>query len=500
MKISRMFGIALVAIVMGASLASCSKDENPTTAIPEQDNPVIGTVWKWSEGHVTWTFTFSDTEVIFDYRAVFGPDDITTDQYKSSYTYTSNTVTFEMNGWSGVVWKYKGTISGRTMHLVDNGTEKIDIILTKVEESKEEDPEWSGLVSGYENGVATLSTAGILKTLLGDDYLNITSLKVVGYINGDDIYYLRRMLGDSNYSTDERGNLTSLDLSQTKITEGGEYYYMDPLGQTYMTQDNVVGEYMFCLCTNSADVILPDTALSIGTRAFYGCRFNSVAIGDNVISIGKEAFRDYDYYLTSINSIFIGKGLTKIANDAFGEQPVDIYITDLSAWCNLDRECLYCRDLYLNGEKVEDLIIPEDITGIKTGTFVGCSSLTSVTIGDNVTSIGAFAFGSCSSLTSVTIGDGVKEIGVQAFYQCESLNSITIGKGCSVIESMAFLECASDGVVYCHAPIPPSINDSDYHSTFDKATGRTLYVPDRYLQSYKGSCWADFFDKIIGID
>ena len=31
------------------------------------------------------------------------------------------------------------------MHLVDNGTEKIDIILTKVEESKEEDPEWSSI-------------------------------------------------------------------------------------------------------------------------------------------------------------------------------------------------------------------------------------------------------------------------------------------------------------------------------------------------------------------
>ena len=36
-----------------------------------------------------------------------------------------------MNGWSGVVWKYKGTISGNTMHLVDSGIEGIDITLTK---------------------------------------------------------------------------------------------------------------------------------------------------------------------------------------------------------------------------------------------------------------------------------------------------------------------------------------------------------------------------------
>ena len=398
-----------------------------------------------------------------------------------------------MNGWSGIVWKYKGTISGNTMHLVDSGTEKNDVTLTKVEDPKEKDPdaehpESGTLVPSYENGVATVATAGTLKSLLGDDYLNITSLKVVGYINGDDVYYLRRMLGDSSYSNDEMRNLTSLDLSQDIIKEGGEYYYMDSHRQTYRTRNNVVGEYMFCLCTNLADIILPNTAISIEPRAFEGCLFNSVAIGDGVISIEEEAFKDC-YYL---NSISIGKGLTNIAIDAFGADAIDIYIQDLSAWCNIDRECLYCRDLYLNGEKLEHLIIPEDITEIKTGTFVRCSSLKSVNIGNNVTKIGAFAFGACCSLTTVTIGDSVNEIGERAFHECQSLNSITIGKGCSVIASMAFLDCASDGAVYCYAPTPPSIKDSP----FNKNTEKTLYVPGRYLAAYKSSAWADFFDQI----
>lgn len=98
-----------------------------------------------------------------------------------------------------------------------------------MEDPKEKDPdaehpESGTLVPSYENGVATVATAGTLKSLLGDDYLNITSLKVVGYINGDDVYYLRRMLGDSSYSNDEMGNLTSLDLSQAIIKEGGATY------------------------------------------------------------------------------------------------------------------------------------------------------------------------------------------------------------------------------------------------------------------------------------
>ena len=81
------------------------------------------------------------------------------------------------------------------------------------------------LEEGYMNGVVTVATAGTMKKLLGDDYLNITSLKVVGPINGDDVYYLRKMLGASNFSEADKGKLTTLDLSEATIVEGGEWYY-----------------------------------------------------------------------------------------------------------------------------------------------------------------------------------------------------------------------------------------------------------------------------------
>jgi len=46
---------------------------------------------------------------------------------------------------------------------------------------------WEEVVGNYEDGVVTLLKAGVMKQLLGDDCLNITSLKVVGPINGDDV-------------------------------------------------------------------------------------------------------------------------------------------------------------------------------------------------------------------------------------------------------------------------------------------------------------------------
>ena len=57
MKTLKMFVMAAIVVLMGVGLASCSKG-----------NPVAGTVWEWSEAPITWTFTFNDTEVVFDYR------------------------------------------------------------------------------------------------------------------------------------------------------------------------------------------------------------------------------------------------------------------------------------------------------------------------------------------------------------------------------------------------------------------------------------------------
>jgi hypothetical protein len=86
----------------------------------------------------------------------------------------------------------------------------------------------SGEMKGnYKNGVATLVKAGTLQQLLGDDWLGITSLKVVGPINGDDVRCLRQMLGGKiEFGVNvEKGNLIILDLSEAMIVGGGNWYY-----------------------------------------------------------------------------------------------------------------------------------------------------------------------------------------------------------------------------------------------------------------------------------
>lgn len=95
-------------------------------------NPLVGTAWEWSEDPITWTFTFTENEVIFDYKAVFSPSDISTSQYKSTYTYTApDTIEFDMTVWSDIVWQCIGKISNDTIELSSKGTEAWDIALNK---------------------------------------------------------------------------------------------------------------------------------------------------------------------------------------------------------------------------------------------------------------------------------------------------------------------------------------------------------------------------------
>ena len=260
--------------------------------------------------------------------------------------------------------------------------------------------------------VVTLEKAGTMRSLLGADYLNIVSLKVVGPINADDVYYLRRMLGGTDFSETDRGKLTTLDLSDVAIDE--------------------IWDCMFSKCENLRHIVLPN----------------------NIVKIGYDAFRD----CSSLTSINIPSSVTSIRSFAFGScsSLTSVCITDIAAWCKINFDYasnplskVNCyvgskpSKLYLDNKLLEELVIPEEITEIKDYAFAGYFYLTSIIFHNGVTSIGKVAFADCSSLVSINIPDGVTSIGGQAFADCSSLASVTIGEGITSLEYRVFSNCAS---------------------------------------------------------
>ena len=94
----------------------------------------------------------------------------------------------------------------------------------------------------------------------------------------------------------------------------------------------------------------------------------------------------------------------------------------------------YAHNLYINGEPLTELVIPDGVTRIGKSAFCRLSSLTRLEIPTSVTSIGDEAFAYCA-LTKVFIPRSVTSIGNWVFMGCDRLVSIIIDKHNSVYDS-----------------------------------------------------------------
>jgi Flp pilus assembly protein protease CpaA len=167
----------------------------------------------------------------------------------------------------------------------------------------------------------------------------------------------------------------------------------------------------------------------------------------NVTRIGEKAF----YVCKNLTSVTIPNSITAIGQDAFFSctSLTSVNITDIEAWCKINfatinsNPLFYARNLYINGEIISDLVIPESIVFIGNYTFYGCNALRSVTIPNSVVSIGNSVFKGCENLISVSIPNSVTSIGARAFEDCYSLKSISIPNGVATIAEGTFSNCNS---------------------------------------------------------
>ena len=240
-----------------------------------------------------------------------------------------------------------------------------------------------------------LEEAGTLPSKIGDTKkYKITNLKIMGEINGTDLRFIREMAGCDYKGMGTEGKLVTLDLSEAKIVEGGDFYYgyydyYDHHSYYYTTSDDVIGDYAFSGCSSLTSLTLPSSVTSIGGHAFELCSgLTSLTLPSSVTSIGEFAFR----YCSGLTSLTIPSGVTTIDYYAF-------------AGCS----------------SLTSLTLPSSVTSIGGHAFAWCSGLTSLTLPSSVTSIGGHAFEACSGLTSLTLPSSVTEIDWSAFERCNNL-------------------------------------------------------------------------------
>lgn len=229
-----------------------------------------------------------------------------------------------------------------------------------------------------------------------------------------------------------------------------------------------------------------------------------------VTAIAHSAFRN----CTSLKSVSFPASITTVGEHAFaGCTSIDsVEISDLAAWCDitfdsrLSNPCYLAHRLFLNGEEIIDLVIPDTVTSIGSYAFTGCMGLNSVHIPSSVTEIGVSVFANCPEITSMTVDDGntvydsrdacnavivtssgtliagcqntvipgtVTSIGDYAFSECTMLRGINIPNSVTRIGLEAFYRCSS----LISANIPNSVTVIGYQAFYGCSALRSVHIP-----------------------
>lgn len=266
-----------------------------------------------------------------------------------------------------------------------------------------------------------------------------------------------------------------------------------------------VGYEAFKDCAQLKSIVFHNrnTSKTIGAYAFAGTGITSISIPASVESIGENAFLN----TSDLSDITLPAGLNSIGSDAFKDSNCGkVNISDIKAWCGIDFANEYANPLnsgtlYLNGEKVTDLRIPNLTSEIKKYAFYNAGSLTSVTLGCNVTSIGEQAFYNCTGMTEVVMAPSTETIGASAFSGNTNLATIVMGHSVKSIGEMAFDGCPAT-TVSITTQKPPTASNNTFSHYSGKFYVQGEQTADAYYDSY--TCWDRFDPELLteptGID
>lgn len=187
------------------------------------------------------------------------------------------------------------------------------------------------------------------------------------------------------------------------------------------------------------DISLPDSIISIGTRAFANSeQLKKIEIPNKVKTIEESAFSGCG----KLTAVRFNNKLTYIGYGAF-------------------RNCV----------SLKKIVLPESLKTIDDKAFEKCYKLSSVQLGKNVKKIGSRAFAKTYKLKRINISKKTKYVQKGAFEKCTGLTDVKFANPETKLESSVFYGCKS----LKKAVLPKKIKNIP-ESTFAKCSKITKVV------------------------
>lgn len=323
--------------------------------------------------------------------------------------------------------------------------------------------------------IAVSSAGNLVNQLTNDQISSITSLKISGNLNSNDIIIINRMK-----------NLTYLDLENANIVSGGNSYYTEQDYYSniinYTTKDNVLTQYIFYQ-TNIEHLILPRSVTEV-EPLIASKKLRTLKMFDNV-----ETYKFLMTYQTNIEEVILSNKIKELPTNTF------LGCSNLKK-VNMPTSLEKIGNSAFQEAGISTISIPGTVTSIGNDAFFQCNSLESIVLEEGITDTGEASVWQCPNLKSVTLPKTLTNIRKDFLCNCRALTSITIPENVTQIEGYAF---SDSGITDAYIKAHPTTLTTIISTAFGNSPCENLYVPkgtkDSYFYSNLGSVFKNIIEK-----
>ena len=202
--------------------------------------------------------------------------------------------------------------------------------------------------------------------------------------------------------------------------------------------------------TTNTNIVIPSCVTKIGNSAFSGNGVKNIYLGDNVTSIGENAFRN----CSNLENIIISAKLKEVDRFAFAydssssrSSNQNIYYNGtLENWCNIKfngyaaNPMTYSANFYIH-----------DSAGAINYNGDKYQLLETIAVPSSITKIGDYQFSGLKNIDTIILPNSITNIGIKSFHWCNkgsTIKNIEFGKEVTLIKSRAFEDTTIENVYY----------------------------------------------------